>query len=247
VHNQQVWETQYAGQAKSSFFQRVLRDAYGDDYPEDVEPNCFITKSLLVRMAQRLSLGPGEILADVGCGRGGPGLWLAREMGCDLVGTDYSRESIRQARQRIAHFGMEGHARFLVADMCATTLEDDSCDGAVCADAFFAQDKRAAVLEVARILRPGGRFALTWWQSTRPGGRGDSRLLQENGFMIEECYEPPGWRQPQLAAYEAILAEQSALIEEMGAAAGQIYIDDVKGGPAFVADRRRELVVGRAV
>jgi hypothetical protein len=43
----------------------------------EVEPFSFVSAALLGHLARALGLSPGETLVDLGCGRGGPGLWLA--------------------------------------------------------------------------------------------------------------------------------------------------------------------------
>ena len=35
-----------------------------------------------------LDMSPGSLLVDLACGRGGPGLWLARQIGAALVGVE---------------------------------------------------------------------------------------------------------------------------------------------------------------
>jgi len=42
-----------------------MRDAYGDDYPDEVEPFSYVTKTDLVHMAQCLSLDRGQTLVDL--------------------------------------------------------------------------------------------------------------------------------------------------------------------------------------
>ena len=59
----------------------LLRRAMGDDCPVDVDPTSSCTRSLLAHILEMLALRPGDLLVDLGCGRGGPGLWLARETG----------------------------------------------------------------------------------------------------------------------------------------------------------------------
>jgi hypothetical protein len=68
--------------------------------------------------------------------------------------------------------------------------------------------------QVDRILRPGALFVFTAFED-----RGIERYrlpMQDNGFNIEVYEEKPDWRSRQLATYEGTLAEQDALIEEMG-------------------------------
>ena len=57
----------------------LLQRAMGDDYPVDVDPSSSCTQSLLAHILEMLALRPGDLLVDLGCGRGGPGLWLARD------------------------------------------------------------------------------------------------------------------------------------------------------------------------
>src|SRR5690349_9642810 len=50
--------------------------------------------------AARLQLGPGKRLLDVGTGRGWPGLYLAQQTGCHVIGTDLPVEGLEVARRR---------------------------------------------------------------------------------------------------------------------------------------------------
>ena len=70
---------------------RVWREVYGDEYPERAEPYSYVSTSELERLAKDLSVGPGKTLADLGCGRGGPGLWVAERTGANLVGSTSQR------------------------------------------------------------------------------------------------------------------------------------------------------------
>ena len=76
----------------------VFRSVMGDEYPGDVAPFSFITRSVLTETVTTLNLSPGRVLVDLACGTGGPGLWLARESGAELIGIDWSPEAIRQAK-----------------------------------------------------------------------------------------------------------------------------------------------------
>lgn len=106
-------------------------------------------------MAQALRLSRGQTLVDLGCGRGGPGLWLAREAGVSLTGVDFSPVAIDEATRRAALFGVTPCARFVVGDLTDTTLPDAHSDAAVSIDALhFAAGPAAAAAEARRILRP---------------------------------------------------------------------------------------------
>jgi len=205
---------------------QTFRDAYGSDYPEDVEPHSFITKTDLAHIVHWLGIGPGDVLIDLGCGRGGPGLWLARETGANLIGVDLSINAIELANQRIADFGLVGRARYLVGNLCETGLPDLSCDGAVSIDVLmYLPDIVPAIKEISRILRPGARLVFTAFE-----GR-DAEIyrqpLLDNGFEVELYEEKPNWRSRQLVLYERTVAEQAAILEELGDGA-QTLIEEAK-------------------
>ena len=125
------------------------------DLPPQIEPFSFVSADLLRHMAQTLDLSPGQTLVDLGCGRGGPGMWLAREADVSLVGVDFSPVGVEQAAHRAALLGLAGRARFVVGDLTHTGLPQASADAAVSIDAFhFASDPAAAAREARRILRP---------------------------------------------------------------------------------------------
>ena len=165
-------------------------------------------------MAQALDLRPGQTLVDLGCGRGGPGLWLARETGASLVGVDFSPVAVDQATPRAALFGLASRARFAVGELTRTGLPKASADAAVSVDAFhFAADPAAAAAEARRIIRPGRRLVLTNWQPKSPGDTRlprDTRidwpqLLSSAGFADIKMQARPEWHDLWTRIYQVAL------------------------------------------
>jgi ubiquinone/menaquinone biosynthesis C-methylase UbiE len=184
------------------------------DLPPEVEPFSFVSAALLRHVAQALRLSPGQTLADLGCGRGGPGLWLAREAGVSLVGVDFSPVAIDQATRRAALFGATATARFIVGDLTSTSLPDAHADAAVSIDAFhFATDLAVAAAEARRILRPAGRLVLTNWQPKVPDDarlparlRIDwPRLLRGAGFGDVGVEAQPEWHDLYTRVYRVAI------------------------------------------
>jgi len=85
--------------------------------PPQIEPFSFVSADLLRYVLQALDLSPEQTLVDLGCGRGGPGLWLAQQAGAALVGVDFSPVGVSQATSRAALFGLADQARFVVGDL----------------------------------------------------------------------------------------------------------------------------------
>jgi ubiquinone/menaquinone biosynthesis C-methylase UbiE len=184
------------------------------DLPPQVEPFSFVSADLLRHVARALDLSPGQMLADLGCGRGGPGLWLARETGASLAGVDFSPIAVAQATLRAAAFRLAGRARFVVGDLAHTGLPEASADAAVSIDAFhFAADPAAAAAEARRILRGGRPLVLTNWQPKAPD---DTRLpgririnwpplLRNAGFTAIEMQAQPEWHDLWTRIYQVAL------------------------------------------
>ena len=77
-----VYYEQYFGyHGPRTWMERIWRDALGAEYPDELEQYGYVTRHDLAELKARLVLQKGAHLLDVGCGRGGPGLWMAAETG----------------------------------------------------------------------------------------------------------------------------------------------------------------------
>jgi SAM-dependent methyltransferase len=190
------FDREFATVDRSSGLRRVWQRA-SPDLPPEIEPYSFVSVALLDHVADALALAPGTTLVDLGCGRGGPGLWLAQSHGAMLIGVDFSAAAVQQATDRAALFGLADRARFVMGDLAATGLADGAADAVVSIDALhFAVDPTAAAREALRLLRPGGRLALTNWQPRNPsraacGSTGPTRWARRG---LPRCGWSPGRR-----------------------------------------------------
>lgn len=255
---QQGYSARWASHDESPTRQRIRREVYGDEYPVEAEPRSFVTVTELRAIAHDLGVRPGQSIVDLGCGQGGPSLWVARETGAVLVGVDLSSVGITRAEARAAELGVGDRAQFQVGDITATGLPDASFDGAMSVDVLWAvPDKLAALTEIARILKPGARLAFTNWDRDRtPPGYlpplPDHRpLLEQAGFEIEVYQIQVGAETKRRAVYEAIVAAEHDLVQEMGAEAATRLMFEARGtlgltdGVDYLAHSRRIYVVAR--
>jgi SAM-dependent methyltransferase len=222
-----VFEETYSGASDSRVMERVWRAALGDEYPAGIDPYSYVTNSELQRFADELHVVPGATLADIGCGRGGAGLWVASATGASLIGIDIAEAPLVDARVRAEALGLA--AEFRRGEFEATGLDDASVDAVMSVDALlFTPDKAAAMRELRRVMRPGGRLVLTSWDyHTQPLGRPpqvpDHRpLLEPAGLRLLAYEDTPDWRAAMTRIHNGLLEEVDALAAEQGVPADEM-------------------------
>lgn len=99
----------------------------------------------------------GKAVLEVSCGHGGGASYLARTFRpARYVGLDLNAAGVEFCRRR--HAGIAG-LEFVCGDACALPFADGSFDVVVNVEASHCYPDFARFLsEVARVLRPGGRF-----------------------------------------------------------------------------------------
>ncbi len=197
---------------KSPAIRTLMRSALDSRLPVEVEPYSLVTMEALEEIVAALRLTPGELLVDLACGRGGPGMWAARAAGARLLGVDFSPVAVAQAQARIDMFQLAATVNFQVGEMHATGLDDALADGLMCVDSFqFATDPARVAGEALRVLRPGGRLVLTGWEP-RAAEAGDlpatiarlrfRDLLSAAGFVDIRVGERERWRLWERALFQ---------------------------------------------
>ena len=113
------------------------------------------------------SLKPGEVVVDLGCGGGLDVFLAAAKVGPTgkAIGIDMTPEMIQRARHNAAK-AADGkplaNVEFHLATIDRLPLADASVDGVISNCVInLAPDKRAVFREVARILKSGGRLAVS--------------------------------------------------------------------------------------
>lgn len=132
--------------AASGFAQGAADYAQGrPDYPP----------AIVDWLRQTVQLAPGRTVADLGAGTGKflPSLLAT---GADIVAI----EPVQEMRAQLA--ADYPQLRCIAAAAEAMPLDDAALDAVVCATAFHWFATPAALREIHRVLRPGGRLGLVW-------------------------------------------------------------------------------------
>jgi ubiquinone/menaquinone biosynthesis C-methylase UbiE len=201
----EIFDQEFTTAAQSHWVQSV----FAEDLPDEIDPFSFITFSGLEDIVGWLEMSPGSLLVDLACGRGGPGLWLARCTGAELVGVDFSPVGIDHAQQRAKDLAHDVTTRYLVADAASTGLPDDGADGLVCVDAIQLMTHRVDVMrEVRRVLKPGTRAAFTTWEV--PDRLADlAGLFEEGGLETVVVEERSEWLEREHRIFERARIESA--------------------------------------
>lgn len=167
------YEAVYDALARGETFGRIWREtAYHSEFPVEFAHIGFLTLTEAQRMLAALELGAGQVLVDLACGAGGPGLWAAQQSGASLVGIDPAPAGLAAARQRARAVGLDDRARFDQGTFQRTGLPDRTADAAMTVDALqYAPDKRAAINEFFRILSPARASRSCASRSTRSASK----------------------------------------------------------------------------
>lgn len=159
---------------------------------------------------EMLALAPGGRYVDIGCGTGEEvaAMAVVLDGGGWAAGIDRSTEMVRQANSRHRH----PNCRFLAGDAAALPFESGTFSGVrVERTLQHVPDPAAALVEIARVLAPGGRVVALEpdWETlvfsspfeetgraivghrimenpARTVGRHLARLMAEAGLTVEE-------------------------------------------------------------
>ena len=125
----------------------------------------------------------GVRVLEVGCGPGANLFFLARE-GFSPYGIDGSKVAIERAEKRLKADGLK--AELQVGDISKLPYADGFFDAVLDCECLYANSKahsRGMLKEIARVLKPGGRFfSLTFATGTYGDGNGEKLAGEPNTY-----------------------------------------------------------------
>jgi SAM-dependent methyltransferase len=136
----------------------LYRDAEQDVLPDAVSASlgCGVPTAVA-------DLHPGEVVLDLGSGAGTDVLIAARRVapGGRAIGLDMTPEMLELARRNVAAAGVD-NVELIEGYLEEIPLPDGSVDVVISNCVInLAADKHAVLREAARVLRPGGRVAVS--------------------------------------------------------------------------------------
>jgi cyclopropane fatty-acyl-phospholipid synthase-like methyltransferase len=143
---------------RSELLIKIERSNCGCDYGS----TSFTTVGQVEILGQMLALGPKKRLLEVGAGSGWPGLYLARESGCDVTLTDLPIEGLLLAKERAVLDQLSGTSEMVIASGSALPFQAGSFDAISHADVLCCLVPKLEVLKACReVVNPGGRMVFT--------------------------------------------------------------------------------------
>ena len=107
-------------------------------------------------------LTPQHMVIDLGSGYGGSARYLARHTGCHVDCINLSETENQRNRQMNMEQGLADRIEVIDANFESVPVDDGTFDVAWSQDAILHSGHREQVIhEVARVLKPGGRFIFT--------------------------------------------------------------------------------------
>ncbi len=145
---------------ETALMRQVRLEAYGD---QDVGQQSWVTMAELDDCIRALRLDSGSRILDIGCGPGGLLSYVVKSTGGSGVGLEVDAAAVAAGRARAKAMGLEKQVTLLQADVNkALDFADRTFHAAMALDVVLhLPDRKAVFMEVARVLRPGGRFWFT--------------------------------------------------------------------------------------
>ncbi|PCJ11734.1 MAG: SAM-dependent methyltransferase, partial [Gammaproteobacteria bacterium] len=103
----------------------AMHYGYWDETTEGVSDALVRENEIL---AQRAGITDQHKVLDAGCGVGGSSIWLARNVGCEVVGITLSAEQVNTCTANAKEHEASDKTSFKVNDYCNTEFEDNSFD-----------------------------------------------------------------------------------------------------------------------
>ena len=134
--------------------------------------------SVVDALAERALIRSGSQVADFCAGLAGPARYLAHKYGATVTCIELNPHRAPGAADLTRRVGLTQRVRIVRGDVMRVPLAAETMDAVVSQEALLhVPDKRAALSEAHRVLKPGGRIAFTDWAEHRRMDAVDSESM----------------------------------------------------------------------
>jgi len=185
--------------------------------PQSYNKHTHFVSKLALPVVELLAPKEGEYILDVGCGEGTLAVEIAK-YGAKVIGIDSSEAMVIEAKEK----GLEAYVGSV------TDLPYDEVFDAIFSNAVlhWVKDARTAIKNIAKSLKPGGRFVVEF------GGEGNVKHLigaMETVFAAHPefgMFEHP-WYFPSVSEYRRLLEEEGFEVTYIELIPRPTPIDDI--------------------
>jgi tocopherol O-methyltransferase len=136
-------------------------------------------------LAEKVKVTSKDSVLDAGCGVGGSSVWLAQNIGCKVDGIDINHNFINIAQREAKKRNLDSLVSFQEMDFCRTAFQDNAFDVVWAVESScHAEDKQAFLMEMSRILKPGGHIVIA-----------DGYKIRESSILGKDLM---GWAVPNI-------------------------------------------------
>ncbi|CAG8125912.1 unnamed protein product [Penicillium salamii] len=165
------------------------------------------TERMTQEVGERLASSKGQQVLDVGCGTGKSAVQIASAHDVQVTGITVSNHQIEVAHNQYESNIKSGQVNYQYANAMDMPFADATFDGAYAIESLVhMDDRRTALLNIARVLKPGSRLAIAdllldagcpnpevlarfhelFQVPPMPSGDELQTLLRETGFKVLE-------------------------------------------------------------
>jgi len=159
-----------------------------------------MTPSLLAkRLCEHLPNKSGNKILEIGVGNGRDSIYLAK-MGNKITGIDIAQGAIDLAKENSKKEGVEDKIQFQVGNAENLEFSDEGFDAVYSISVLQYTILVDSFKEIARVLKPGGKFMLHMYVMLKSGEKGKEltywfykeekvkEIAKENQFIVERSH-----------------------------------------------------------
>lgn len=230
----------------AAYYDQVMGPLFFEPYAREVAERL---DQVNVRIALEIAAGTGRVTRHI------------RErlpLSATLIASDINEDMLQEAKKKLSHLAIEWQH----IDAQQLPFADNSIDLVVCCFGYmFVNDKPKAFAEACRVLRPGGQFICTTWDSLEQNAASfitrsiAKQYLQEplpasyavatsmhDEKMIARLMKEAGFAKYKVEKVKQSSVSPSAKEAAEGLVEGGIFYKEIKAkNPAWIAEIKRKV------